>query len=329
MNPGQRRIPIDQLRRDDRVEQVFLVSSRELRRAKSGKPFIQATLQDSSGQISAKMWDASQVIAADMSPDSFIKARVRADEYLGKLQVIIESFRPVDIDEVDLADFLLHTKKDIEELWKSTLDYLRQVKDKALLQLVKQFVTDEELAEKFKSCPAAMAMHHAYVGGLLEHTENMLATAVRILPGYPQLNRDLLLVGIFLHDIGKTAELSYTTSINYTDSGQFLSHLVQGTLIVQEKAKLAAQAMGQGFPNQTLDHLMHIILSHHGRHEYGSPTLPATAEALAVHYLDNLDAKLIALQQARDSALPDDGNWSPWMKIFERRMFLGTNSPPK
>ena len=329
MNAQQKRIPIDQLRRDDQIEQVFLVASRELRRAKSGKSFIQATLQDSSGQIGAKMWDASPAIAADMPPDSFIKARVRTDEYQGNLQVIIESFRPVDQDQVDLANFLRHTDKDVDQLFKSTLDHLRKVKDKSLLQLTKQFVTDKDLMEKFKSSPAAMAMHHAYVGGLLEHTENMLSLALQILPNYPQLNPDLLLVGIFLHDIGKTVELSTTTTIKYTDTGQFLSHLIQGTLMIQEKAALAAKALGSDFPKQTLDQLMHIILSHHGQYEYGSPVLPATAEALVVHYLDNLDAKLNALQQAADSALPNDGNWTPWLKVFERRMFLGNDSPPQ
>ena len=326
MNRSQTRIPIDQLRPGDRVDQVFLVALRELRQTKAGKPYIQATLQDSSGQIKAMIWDAGQAVAADVAPEAFIKAQVRVEQYQGSAQIVVESFKPIGQEQVDLADFLRHTDKDVSELWKNTLGHLRKVKDKALLQLLKQFIDDTELIERFKSAPAAMSMHHACVGGLLEHTENMMATAGRILPGYPQLNADLLLTGIFLHDIGKTLELSYTTSINYTDPGQLVGHLAQGVLILQKKANLAAQALGGEFPTETLNQLIHIILSHHGQHEFGSPVLPATAEALTVHYLDNLDAKLNALQKALAGRVPEDGNWTSFLKIFERRMYRGEDS---
>ncbi|NIA07980.1 MAG: HD domain-containing protein, partial [Actinobacteria bacterium] len=277
MNHNQARIPIDQLRPGDRVTQVFLIAARELRQTKAGKPYIQATLQDGSGQIKAMMWDAGQAVVADTAPETFIKAQVRVEQYQGSSQVVIESFQPIGQDQIDLADFLLHTDKDIAELWENILGHLRQVKDKALLQLLKQFIADEQLIERFKSAPAAMTMHHACVGGLIEHTESMLAAARRIMPGYPQLNADLLLTGVFLHDIGKTAELAYTTSINYTDSGQLLGHLTQGVLILQEKANSASKALGGEFPPEILNQLIHIILSHHGQHEYGSPVLPATA----------------------------------------------------
>lgn len=327
MNHNQARIPIDQLRPGDRVTQVFLIAARELRQTKAGKPYIQATLQDGSGQIKAMMWDAGQAVVADTAPETFIKAQVRVEQYQGSSQVVIESFQPIGQDQIDLADFLLHTDKDIAELWENILGHLRQVKDKALLQLLKQFIADEQLIERFKSAPAAMTMHHACVGGLIEHTESMLAAARRIMPGYPQLNADLLLTGVFLHDIGKTAELAYTTSINYTDSGQLLGHLTQGVLILQEKANSASKALGGEFPPEILNQLIHIILSHHGQHEYGSPVLPATAEALVVHYLDNLDAKLNALGRALAGLMPTDGNWTSFMKIFERRMYRGTNLP--
>ena len=300
---------------------MFLVAARELRQTKAGKSFIQATLQDGSGQIRAVMWDAGQAVVADFAPEAFIKAQVRVEQYQGASQLIIESFQPIDQDQIDLADFVLHTDKDIGELWEKTLDHLRQVKDKTLLQLLKQFIADEQLIERFKSAPAAMSMHHAYVGGLAEHTESMLAAGRRILPGYPQLNPDLLLAGIFLHDIGKIAELTYTTSINYTNSGQLLGHLTQGVLILREKADLAAKALAGEFPTDTLNQLMHIILSHHGQYEFGSPVLPATAEAIVVHYLDNLDAKLNGLQNALAGLVPDDGNWTSFLKMFERRMY--------
>lgn len=321
MKAASRRVGIGELRRDDRVDQVFLVTSRELRQTKGGKPFIQATLQDKTGQMKAMMWDAGQAVAADMGPESFIKARVRVEEYQGSLQMVIDSFSPVDRGQVDLDDFLLHSEKDLGKLWEDTLGHLRKVKDRALLGLIKEFVADEELMERFRSAPAAMGMHHAYVGGLLEHTENMLATALHVLDGYPQLNADLLLTGTFLHDIGKTAELSYTTSIQYTDSGQLLGHLIQGTLMLQDKAKLAGEHLAGEFPVKLLDQLMHIILSHHGQYEFGSPVLPATAEALVIHYLDNIDAKLNGLSQVLGAALEGDGNWTRWLKMFERRMY--------
>ena len=320
-NSGQARIPIDQLRPGDRVTQVFLVAERQLRQTKTGKPYIQATLQDGSGQIKAMLWDAGQAVVEDFTPEAFVNAQVRVEQYQGASQVVIESFQPIAQDQIDLADFLLHTDKDVSELWKSTLGHLRKVKDKALLQLLKQFIEDEQLIELFKSAPAAMTMHHAYVGGLLEHTEGMLSAAARILPGYPQLNADLLLTGVFLHDIGKTAELAYTTTINYTDAGQLMGHLTQGMLILQEKAALAAKALGGQFPPEILNQLTHIILSHHGQYEFGSPVLPATAEAIVIHYLDNLDAKLNALGKALGALTPDDGNWTSFIKMFERRMY--------
>ena len=294
MKSAQNRIVINQLRAGDRCEQVFLVASRELRQTKAGKYYIRAVLQDSSGQMDAVMWDASESIAADMPPESFIKGQVRVEQYQGTLQMVLESFRPVGAETVELGDFLQHTDKDVGELSKSVLGHLRKVKDKALLQLIKQFVADEQLMERFRSAPAAMGMHHAYVGGLLEHTENMLASASRLLEAYPQLN---------------------------ADPGQLLGHLVQAVLMLQEKAKLAAKDLGGEFPAETLNQLMHIILSHHGQYEFGSPVLPATAEAVMIHYLDNIDAKLNGLQQALESALPGDGNWTGWLKMFERKMY--------
>ena len=321
MTANLNRISVDQLRPGDRADQVFLVASRELRQTKTGKYYIQAILQDRGGQIKAVMWDASQSIAADMSPEGFVKAQVRIEQYQGNPQAIIESFRPVDTDAIDMSEFLRHTAKDVSELWKNLLGHMRNVKNKDLLQLIKQFIADEKLVQAFQSAPAAMGMHHAYIGGLLEHTENMLATALRIVDSYPQLNTDLLLTGVFLHDMGKTSELAYTTSIQYTDQGQLLGHLTQGVLMLQEKAKLAGDELGHEFPPEILEQLMHIILSHHGQHEFGSPVLPAIAEAITVHYLDNLDAKLNGLQQALDATLPDDGNWTAWLKMFERRMY--------
>lgn len=315
------RVAINQLRAGDRCDQVFLVYSRELRQTKAGKYYLRAVLQDSSGQIDAVLWDASEPIAEDMPPEGFIQAQVRVDQYQGTLQMVIESFRPVETAAVELADFLQHTDKDVTKLFKSVLGHLRTIKDKTLLQLIKQFVADEQLMERFRSAPAAMGMHHAYVGGLLEHTENMLASASRLLENYPQLNADLLLTGIFLHDIGKTTELSYTTSIQYTDQGQLLGHLIQASLMLQEKAQLAANELGGEFPAETLNQLMHIILSHHGQYEFGSPVLPATAEAVMIHYLDNIDAKLNGLQQTLKTTLPGDGNWTSWQKMFERRMY--------
>ena len=189
--------------------------------------------------------------------------------------------------------------------------------------MIKEFLSDKDLMEKFKRAPAAVNMHHSYLGGLLEHTLNLLELALVIGPKYPQVNMDLLLAGTFLHDIGKTQELEYDIAFKYSDEGQLIGHLVIGAIMVEQKARNVQDETGGVFPQELMQMLQHIILSHHGEHEFGSPVLPKTAEAIILHYIDNLDAKVeqVRTQIEKSQQTDPDSNWTGYIKSLERTLF--------
>jgi 3'-5' exoribonuclease len=277
----------------DQVEsQVFLVASKDLRTTNTGALYIHAVLSDRTGQIPSRMWQASEMLYNALPDGGFVELKGRTESYKGNLQFIIDAIRPVDQSKVDLSDFLPTTQFDIDEMWARTLDILRTVKNKDLQLLIKQFVTDETLVTRFKRSPAAATMHHAYVGGLCEHTLSLLEIALLVIPRYPNVSLDLVLTGMFLHDIGKTAELNCDTAFTYSDMGQLLGHINLATIWVEQKCSAVEAETGRPFPENLKWSLQHIILSHHGQYEFGSPKLPATPEAVAIHHLDNLDAKL-------------------------------------
>ncbi len=290
MDPERRFI--NQLMAGQSVDQVFLVQDKDLRTTKSGGLYVTCTLVDRTGRISGRMWQASESIFNSIPTDGFLHVKGRTEDYKGNLQLIIEGCRPLPADKVNLADFMPVTELDVEQMWSELLEILRAVKDKWIRLLIKKFVEDRELVAAFKRSPAAMAMHHPFIGGLLEHTLNVARSAKALLPLYPKVNADLVLGGVFLHDAGKVAELSAGTSITYTDRGQLVGHITIAAIWVQEKAAAVAAEADAPFPQRTLDLLQHIILSHHGVYEYGSPKLPAIPEAYFIHYLDNLDAKM-------------------------------------
>lgn len=272
--------------------QVFLVSSKDLRTATNGSLYIHALLADRTGRLNARMWQASEVLFNAMPEGGFIELKGRTENYKGNLQFIIDAVRPIEQDKVDPADFLPAVEGNIEEMWNRILEILRQVKNKPLQLLIKQFVTDPEFVARFKRSPAAAVKHHAYIGGLCEHTRNVMEIALLVIPRYPDVSLDLVLTGLFLHDVGKTVELTCDTNFSYSDEGQLLGHIAMATLWIEERCSRVAAETGQPFPEKIKWALQHIILSHHGQYEFGSPKLPATPEAIAIHHMDNLDAKL-------------------------------------
>ncbi len=304
-------------------DEIFCLAQKDLRSTTNGSLYIHAILADKTGQIPARMWQASEEIYKSLEQQGFVRVKGRTENYKGAMQFIIEGIRPVSTDEVDIEDFLPHTEKDIQEMYKRTLDILRTITNRNLLFLIKEFIDDKELMDKFKRAPAAVNMHHSYLGGLLEHTLNLLELAMSIGPKYPQINMDLLLAGIFLHDIGKTRELEYEIAFKYSDEGQLIGHLVIGAIMVEEKAKQAQKQLGQQFPQELIQMLQHIILSHHGEHEFGSPVLPKTPEAIILHYIDNIDAKLeqVRIQIEKSQQSDPDSNWTGYIKSLERTLF--------
>jgi 3'-5' exoribonuclease len=239
--------------------------------------------------------------------------------YQNNLQIIINNVAVVDSGKVNIDDFLPRTKKDVKLMFEEVKKIAGRIQNPQLKALVAEFLADSELMKKFCNAPAAMKLHHDYIGGLLEHTHNMLRVAVAILPLYPDVQSDLVLAGIVLHDIGKTEELAYDMAFSYTDSGQLIGHISKTIIMINQKAD-SLRSRGTKIDQTILDTLGHIILSHHGSYEFGSPKLPATAEAFMVYYIDDLDAKINQVQSTIASEAGDT-NWTAWQNSLQTRLY--------
>ena len=300
----------------DAVDEVFLVKRKEIKTARNGSQYIQAELSDQSGVMPARMWDATQLVFDAFNVDDFVRVRGKIETYQNMLQLIIRTVTKEDATKINIADFLPRTEKDVEEMFAELKKAVAGMKDPHAAALLNAFFSDETFVKNFKWAPAATAFHHAFLGGLLEHTSSIVGLALKVMDHYPSLRRDLLLAGCILHDIGKTRELGFKRSFQYTDEGGLLGHLVMGSIMVQEKA-----APLEDFPKETLRAVQPRILSHHGSREFGSPVLPATPEAIALHHLDNLDAKVYEFTRAIQEDPNPDSNWTEWSRMFERRLY--------
>lgn len=312
---------IKDLQANSPLDQVFLVVEKELRTTRKGDPYLLCTLADKTGRLSARMWQANEGFFQSIPVEGFLHVRGRVEDYKGTLQVIIEACRPWPKDKVNIEDYLAVTENDVEGMWAEMLELLRPVKNRHIRMLIKKFVEDRHFVESYKHSPAAMQMHHPFVGGLLEHTLGILRAAAALLPLYPKLSADLVLAGVFFHDMGKIAELHAGTSVGYTDRGQLVGHITIAAIWLQEKAANLAQETGEPFPPRTLDLLQHIILSHHGVHEYGSPKLPMIPEAYFIHYLDNLDAKMFMTFRDIEADADPTGSFTAYNRQLETRLY--------
>ncbi len=325
------------LQAGERVDdQVFRVAQKELRTTTNGSLYVHAVIADGSGQMVARMWQASDEIYQSMPEGGLLHFRGRVESYKGNRQFIIDGVRQVEPGTFDPAEFLPKTAHDVDALWNQVKELLRGIKHRDLLALVGTFVNDAEFVAGFKRAPAAVQLHHAHLGGLLEHTRNLLRLAQAVCPLYPQVSSDLLLAGILLHDAGKVQELAYDTNIEYTSDGQLLGHIVQGVLWMHDKCRALERESGRPFPHDVETALKHLILAHHGKYEFGSPRLPATAEAIMLHYLDNLDAKLAMVFEALAGDTDASSEWTGYVRALESRIYkpdvMGTRaaaaSPP-
>ena len=307
---------IGDIRPGDSVQQAFLVRDKQLRTQRSGSFYIDLELMDKTGVVSGKFWDASQDLFDAFAADDFVLVKGRAETYRGKLQLVVSDIRRLDPAQADLADFLPQTAKDIPKLVARVREVAGGMANPHLKALLASFLGDAEFLAGFQRAPAGVSIHHACLGGLLEHTVGVLELALLVAAHYPNVNRDLLAAGAILHDVGKVESFDYARGFRYSDAGGLIGHLPLGASMIERRA-----AAIDGFPRPLLEHLLHLILSHHGEYQYGSPILPATAEAIALHYIDNLDAKLNAF----DTALLDDwnpqDNWTEWVRAFDRRLY--------
>ena len=327
---AQPRVPIADLQSGQRIEDaVYLITQKDLRTTSNGSLYIHAVLADRSGQVVARMWNASRQIYDSMPDSGLMHITGRVESYKGKPQVILDGVRTVDAKDVNPIDFLPVTSKDVDAMWTRVKEILRGVKNPDLLALLAKFINDEKFVRAFRMAPAARTNHHAFLGGLLEHTLNLMELAVAVLPRYPDVSADLVLTGLFLHDAGKTTELAFDTNFSYTTEGQLVGHIVITAIWINERVRQIEADTNRPFPADLLAALQHLIVAHHGKYEFGSPKLPATAEAVMVHYLDNLDAKLNMVFQAIEGDQDEDSDWTQWVPALETRVFKPDPTKPK
>ena len=315
------RIPVIDLESGQAVDEVFLVRSKLLREARNGSLYMQLELGDRTGRIPARMWDAQQELFDTFQPDDFVRVKGRVETYQNRLQMIVRAVERQPESSVDASLFLPTTNKDVDAMFDRLIEIAKTVKHPGLRKLLAAFLKDPDTAARFRRCPAAVQNHQAFLGGLLEHTLGVSELALVAAERYPDLDRDLLIAGVILHDIGKIDELAYDRSFSYTDSGELLGHLYIGARMIEERARDIDE-----LSPETTQALVHLVLSHHGAYEYQSPKLPMTAEALTVHHLDNLDAKLSAFRAAMLRDRDPESRWTEWNRMFERRLFKGYGS---
>ena len=310
---------INEIMAGQTIDDIYMVKDPILRSTSKGDLYIAMYICDRTGQLNGRMWQATEAAYKMLPKPGFIRVSGRSELYQNNLQIVINQFSVIDTGQVCIDDFLARTEKDPTQMFEEVKKMVAKIKSTQLKALVGQFLADDELMDKFCRAPGGVKLHHNYLGGVLEHTHAMLRSACVLLPLYPRVQADLVLAGIFLHDIGKTEELSYDMAFSYTDSGQLIGHITKSFLMVNKKADEVA-AKGNPIDKSTLDALGHIILSHHGQFEFGSPKLPATAEAFMVNFIDDMDAKLGQVTTAIDGD-PGDSNWTEWKNALQTRLY--------
>ncbi len=298
---------------NETITSFFVVAVKQVRSKKNGELYLSLVLADRSGQLQANMWDNVGDAISAFEQDDFIKAKGIIHKYNGRWQLTVHKIRKLQDSEIDYSDYLPKTSKDIDQLWRTLCDYVESLQNPWLKSLLKEVPADEARAARYKVAPAAKTLHHAFVGGLLDHVVSLFKLCDLALQNYPQVDRDLLLSGAFLHDIGKLHELTYQRSIAYTTHGQLLGHMIIELEMLHEKI-----AHVPGFPEELKVLLEHLIISHHGEYEFGSPKLPMFPEALMLHYLDDLDSKMESMRAQFEREADTDTPWTGYNASLAR-----------
>ena len=289
------------------VTSSFVVVSKQIKPKKTGEPYLALTVGDRSGQLEAKMWDNVEEVLDAFEQDDFLKIKGLVNKYKQRFQLTIHKLRKLGDSEIDYSDYLPKTTKDVEGLWQTLTRFVNTFQNPHLKALVQSFMADPEIAAAYRNAPAAKTLHHAYIGGLLDHVVSLFQSCDLMCKNYPQINRDVLLTGAFFHDIGKIHELTYNRSFSYTTKGQLLGHMIIELEMLQAKLALLP-----GFPDELKILVEHLIISHHGQYEFGSPKLPMFPEALMLHYLDDLDSKMEAMRAQFEREASLEGAWTSY-----------------
>ena len=289
------------------VTSNFVVVAKQIKPKKTGEPYLALTLGDRSGQLEAKMWDNVEDVLNAFEQDDFLKIKGLVNKYKNRFQLTIHKLRKLGEAEIEFSDYLPKTTKNIDELWQTLTDFVGSFQNLHLKLLVQSFMSDPEIAAAYRNAPAAKTLHHAYIGGLLDHVVSLFRSCDLISRNYPQIDRDLLLTGAFLHDIGKIHELTYNRSFSYSTRGQLLGHMIIELEMLQAKLALVSD-----FPAELKTLLEHLIISHHGEYEFGSPKLPMFPEALLLHYMDDLDSKMEAMRAHFEREADLESPWTSY-----------------
>ncbi|MEY3027184.1 MAG: 3-5 exoribonuclease YhaM [Planctomycetota bacterium] len=301
------------------VEGVYSIVNPQLAQTRTNKPYLKCMIRDASGEISARAWSFEEPQFDAVTRTGFVFLRGSTQAYQGQVQLIIEQLEAREVTAEEMRSLLPSTTKDIDAMYARVGDLLRSMEHPAMRALAEQYLSDERLMEDFRTAPAAMSVHHGWIGGLLEHTHQMMELADRMLPLYPALNRDIVLFSLFVHDLGKTVELDWERGFSYTTEGQLVGHIVRGAVWLQIKAAHASKV--EKLPGETLRVLQHILISHHGSLENGAARIPATPEAIFVAMLDNLDAKTQAGITAAKREFAGGGEWTDKVWALESKIY--------
>ncbi|MGW8325192.1 MAG: CRISPR-associated endonuclease Cas3'' [Desulfobacterales bacterium] len=314
---------IADIKAGDGVDDIFVLSEKILSQKRDGDNFLNVTISDKTGKLKGVVWDNVNQIATGITSGDFAYVNGSVSEYKGALQVVIKKMEPFPPDRIDPSDFLPQTSRNIEDMFERLVKRANSITTDYLKALINAFFNDREFVNKFKTAPAAKKMHHAYIGGLLEHTVSMASLADKIAGHYGGVNRDLLLTGAILHDIGKIDEFDYQSKIDYSDKGRLLNHIVIGIKMVDDKLSGI-----HNFPEDQMLLLKHMIVSHHGTREFGSPEPPKTIEAILLNYIDEIDSKVNAVRDFIASEDPDE-TWTSYHRLLERHFYKGKRNDLK
>ena len=313
---------INDIQEKGKITGTYLVKSKTVGQTKQGNPFLTLTLGDKTGTVEARVWDNVKEISAQFKEGDIVDITGQANTYRNRIQIQIYQLKQSN-SAADPDIFLESTAKDTAQMLSELKKVVNQIKNGHLRMLVESFLADHAFVSKFKKSPAAKYFHHGYLGGLLEHTLSVSQLAVMVAQRYPDLDGDLLVAGAMLHDIGKVDELNYDRNIEYSDQGRLLGHIVLGVMMLDEKLNSL-----KNFSPELATRLKHLILSHHGEFEFGSPKRPKFLEAFALHLIDDLDAKINGLNRLfKDDK--QEGSWTTFNKLFQRYFYKGDATVPQ
>lgn len=313
----QEKIYIRDLVTDTFVDSQFLLESMQVKKKKNGEDYLSFTLKDKTGEAQGVLWDNVTDAIENLSAGDYVQVTAKVGLYNERIQLTIQRIAPIRSDQVNEKDYIPSSEKDIESLWSDFQDCINGIGHLHLRKLILEIFSDDVFADKFKRAPAAKGFHHTYLGGLLEHTLSIVRLCEMIADHYPHLDRDLLVVGGVIHDLAKVDELSYERNFDYTDEGRLLGHIVMGTIDLDRRMRAL------DFPELLRIKVLHMLISHHGEEQFGSPRKPMTAEAIALHFIDMIDSRMEMVRFSLENEKDIDSSFTSYNRGLECFLFKG------